>query len=71
VKEILLFGKLAGKGQGLFPLPFSSVRQHLPEQIEIPVFTQEVSGVNVALAPGFLRALDKLPVVEAGASLFC
>ena len=33
----------------------------------IVVFTQQVAGVQVAFAPGFVGALDELPVVEARA----
>ena len=40
---------------------------HFGEEPGVVVGAEEVAGVQVAFAPGFLRAPGKLPVVEAGA----
>ena len=40
---------------------------HVGEEPGVVVGAEEVAGVQVTFAPGFLRALGKLPVVEAGA----
>ena len=40
---------------------------HFSEEQGVVVSAEEVAGVQVAFAPGLVRTLGKLPVVEAGA----
>ncbi len=46
-------------------------KRDVSKKLFVARLTQEISGVEMAFAPGFLGGLGKLPVIEAGTEAAC